>query len=455
MAGQAGTGNRPGHLRLISGTTVRGPQKRKHALGTKHGQEVEGFAFRDTYRTQCQEFNDFIGPATGPAGGPILTQNLLIDNQTDTPGANALTVTAAAQTMTDWTAPSAGTITGVSFGYITPKGVSPVVTQSVSNYFTITSLTNNSANTLLSVSAHRNTTDTNALAINNGNNLTANVNYPLTLGAGTTVNAGDVVTFIQSVTGTFAAPGIYGPYLEVAFTPSGSASPGLSGTIVGGLAGFSSGVGTPVFKYNLTNPGNGAPNGEALLQLDATSGAETAAASWGDILNFVKWDAATPILGDGPFFEARVKIGATTPVGANDTVVIGVATAANATLASITEYAWFRLIGNMNVVLETNDGTNVNTAFNPVLGPITLTAGQYYDFTIDFSDPTNVCFWITNVDSANAKNTEVFDIFLGTMNMGALTAAMGFQPFFAVQRSSGTDNVDVIIDFYSARWTRL
>ena len=455
MAGQAGTGNRPGHLRLISGTGVRGPYKRKHALGTKAGKEVEGFTFRDTYRTQCHEFNDFIGPPPAAGGGPTQSLQLLIDNQTDTPGANALTVTAAAQTTTDWTAPAAGIITGVTFGYVTPKGVSPVVTQSVTNYFTVTSLKNNGASTLLSVAAHANTTDTTATAINGGANLTANVNYPLTLAAGTTVAAGDVITFLQSVTGTFAAPGIYGPYLVVSFTPTAPATTGLNGTLVGNLSGFSSGVGTPVAKFNLTNPGNGARNGEALIQLDATSGVSTAGLGWGDNLAFAKWDVANPIIGDGPFFEARLKVGSTTAVGANDIVVFGVATAFNATLSSISEYAWFKLAGNMNVTLETNDGTLVNTAFNPVLGPVAMVAGQYYDFTIDFSDPTNVCFWMTNVDANNPKNTEVFDIFLGTMNMKNLTAAMAFQPFFAVQRSSGTDNVDLILDYYSVRWTRL
>jgi hypothetical protein len=211
-----------------------------------------------------------------------------------------------------------------------------------------------------------------------------------------------------------------------------------------------SGVGTPTTAFVANTP-----NGEVLLQLDATSGSETAAITWGDQLNFWKADVATPILGDGPFAEFRIKIGAVTAVGANDTVVFGMATAFNATLSSIAEYAWFKLTGNMNLLLETNDGTTANTAFNPLFAPVTLVAGKYYYFTIDFSDPTNIAFWVSNFDSSVASNSEVFDIFLGTVSMKALTTAMLFQPIVVVQRSSGTDNVDVTVDLISTKWARL
>lgn len=178
-------------------------------------------------------------------------------------------------------------------------------------------------------------------------------------------------------------------------------------------------------------------NGEVAGTLDSTNELQRAGISFGDQLMWGKPDVATPVYGDGPFFEARVK---TAAIGANQGLIIGVATAYNSTLASITKYAWFRLNGNMNLTIESNDGTTANLAVAPTAGTITLTAATYYYFTIDFSDPTNVLFWFDD-----GKN----DLPVGGLAMGALAATDVFQPLILVTKESGTGTPAVTIDAVS------
>jgi hypothetical protein len=416
---------RPGHLRLISGTTIRGPYKRKHYLGTQR-KEVEGLAYRDTYRTQCHEMWDFIGSA-GTAGGGALSLSAPMVNTAAHADINDIPATGAATA--SFVIPANGFITAASFSS------QSAFTQSGTNFFTITSNITRTSGTILSTTAHVNTTDSNAAALNGGVNLVANTNYALTLSSTATrfVQAGDVVTVTATVTGTITA--VDGPQITLTLqtTTGRGVTEGLATRIIAAAGQPPVGIVTST------------PNGEFLLQTDATSEAQTVALYWGDQLNFYKADVATPSLGDGPFFEARVKVGAVGAVGANDLVVIGVATAFNSTFSSIAEYAWFKLNGNMNLTIEGNDGTTVTTGQAPVAGTTALTAGTYYYFTIDFSDPTAVAFWFD--DGVN-------DLFVGTVPMGALTTAMKFQPFIAVQQSTGTDTVDVTVDMLSVRWTR-
>lgn len=178
-------------------------------------------------------------------------------------------------------------------------------------------------------------------------------------------------------------------------------------------------------------------NGELAGTLDATNELQRAGISLGDQTIWGKVDAATPDLIGGPFFEARVKVSA---IAANQGAVIGIAEAYNSTLASIAKYAWFRLNGSMNLTLESNDGTNVNLAVPPSPGTTTLAAGTYYYFTIDFSDPTAVAFWID--DGLN-------DLLMGTLNMSALAATDLFQPLILVTKESGTGAPAVTVDMLS------
>ena len=183
-------------------------------------------------------------------------------------------------------------------------------------------------------------------------------------------------------------------------------------------------------------------NGEIAATLDATNEAQRAGISFGDQLMWGKADIAHPIFGDGPFFEARVK---TSTIAANQGIIVGVATAYNSTFASISKYAWFRLNGNMNLTIESNDGTTANLAQTPVAGTTTLTAATYYYFTIDFSDITNVLFWFDD-----GKN----DLFVGGLAMGALATTDLFQPLILVSKESGAGTPAVTIDMVSWRGPR-
>jgi hypothetical protein len=411
------TNSRPGHVRIAGGTSLRGPISRNHWLPGQR-QEVTGFSFRDTYRTLCHEFYDFYGEV------PYYDVEVpVIETDGTNKGLN-LTGGTSGVSVAMVRIPRAGKITGVSFGS------NSAVTQSGTNYFTVTSNLTASSTTVLSTTAHVNTTDSNAAAINGGQNLVAGTDYPLTL-TGTTaslyVQDGDVLTFTVTSTGTGSPT--TAPYIRVRVA-----------TVPVGLH--------PVFKRTAGQPqayiNPSTTGGELVLALDGTSEAQTMGVTFGDQLVISDPDVAAPDLTGGPFVEMRVQLNSVA-VGANDVVVLGVGTAFNATLSSISKYAWVKLNGNMNLTLEGNDGTTTTTGQAPVAGTTALVASTYYYFTLDFSDPTQVAFWYDD-----GKN----DIFLGTVPMGALAVTDVLQPIIAVQRSSGTDAIGVIVDCVSVRHNR-
>lgn len=424
---------RPGHLRVKGGTSLRGPISRKHWLASQR-QEVTGFAFRDTYRTRCHELYEFAS-----VGGYDLTVPL-----TETDGSNKglnLTGGTSGVSVALFRVPAGGVITGVSFGS------NSAVTQSGTNFFTITSAnllaSGSGSATFLSTTTHVNTTDGNALAINGGSNLVAGVDYPLVLSAtaaNLNVATGDVLQV--TATSTLTGSPTIAPYIRIHIA-----------TLPAGLTPlYQRTAGQPIVKV-LSNT----INGEAFVSTDATSEAQTAGFTMGDQLNLGKVDVTSPDLIGGPMIEFRLKPGT---IAANDTLVFGIATAFNTTLSSISKYAWFRLNGNMNLTLESSDGTTTNTAVAPISGTVTLVAGTYYDFTIDMSDPTAVEFWMGSygtfpVSTAPGSQEAQFgDDSLGTLSMAALAATDLFQPIVLVQKASGTDVITATVDYVSVFWTR-
>jgi hypothetical protein len=168
--------------------------------------------------------------------------------------------------------------------------------------------------------------------------------------------------------------------------------------------------------------------------LASTSEAETAGVDFADslMLNVPTAGGAHVNAVTRPIFEAYVRI--PTALTTNQTVVIGLATAFNATLTSIAEYAWFRFTANNNVTIEGKDGTTTTLAQAPQSGTLTLTANQFYLFTID----------MTFLD---AVRFHVDDNYIGSVNMAALTAAMKLQPAIYLQKASGATTPTLDIDF--------
>lgn len=194
-------------------------------------------------------------------------------------------------------------------------------------------------------------------------------------------------------------------------------------------------VGSPTFAQ-LANTADGVFE----AALDATSEAQTAGVDWGDNLMLAKPDAgavnvnATSV----PVFQAYVR--APTALAANQTAVIGLATAFNATLTSIAKYAWFRFNANNNVLIEGKDGTTTTLAQSPADGTLTLTANQFYLFTIDWTYPEATKFFID-------------DHFLGSVSLAALAATDVFQPVVYVQKSTGTTTPHLDLDWaHTVAW---
>ncbi|HQZ66670.1 MAG TPA: hypothetical protein PLY87_16375 [Planctomycetaceae bacterium] len=110
------------------------------------------------------------------------------------------------------------------------------------------------------------------------------------------------------------------------------------------------------------------------------------------------------------------------------TVIMGVASAHNATLDSIATNAWFRMQGSASltaVVAETDDATNDND--DKATGQ-TL-AAVYKTFKIDFEKGlSDVRFFIEGERVAAGT----------TFDMSALTAGLNVQPYIAVAKASGT-----------------
>jgi hypothetical protein len=189
-------------------------------------------------------------------------------------------------------------------------------------------------------------------------------------------------------------------------------------------------AGTPTFAKVANEP-----NGVYRATLASNSEAETAGFDWGDSLMITKPDAGGTHVNavSTPVFQAYVRI--PTALTTAQTVVIGLATAFNATLTSISKYAWFRFTANMNVTIEGKDGTTTTTGQAPVSGTLTLTANQFYLFSINWTFPEATGFWVD-------------DNYLGSVNLAALASTDKFQPLVAIQKSTGATTPTLDCDWY-------
>lgn len=144
-------------------------------------------------------------------------------------------------------------------------------------------------------------------------------------------------------------------------------------------------------------------------------------------------DNKTFDVGEGLIFETRVNM-AVAP-GTGVTAVFGMCGDHNLDKDSNTEHAWFRFDASMACKVETDDTTNDN---DDVATGVTAVAGTYNIFRIDFTDTSDVKFFI---DGARVASGTTFD-------MSNLTASeQQMQPYFSLDKASGTGLGDINIDY--------
>ena len=166
-------------------------------------------------------------------------------------------------------------------------------------------------------------------------------------------------------------------------------------------------------------------NGQFLLHLAATNEAEDAVLYQNDNKTFD--------VGLGLIIEFRLNM-AVVP-GTGVVAVFGMCGDHNLDKDSATEQAWFRLQASAALLCESDDTTNNN---DDISAGLTLVAGTYYTFKIDFTDLTDVKFY---VDGSRVCASTTFD-------MSNLTAAeQQMQPYFSLDKASGTGLGDLNIDY--------
>lgn len=132
-------------------------------------------------------------------------------------------------------------------------------------------------------------------------------------------------------------------------------------------------------------------------------------------------------------FIARFKVSTITTA---EQVVIGVGSAWNDDPDSIAEHAWFKLDATMDLLVESDDGTNDNDDEDT---GVDLTADTYIWGMIDLSDTADVKFY-TSTDG----NTWTRRVSTTTFDMSNYTA--GLQPMFAVIKASGVTTPSLTVD---------
>lgn len=166
-------------------------------------------------------------------------------------------------------------------------------------------------------------------------------------------------------------------------------------------------------------------NGQFLLHLDATSEAEDAVLYHSDNKTFD--------VGSGLIFEARVNM-AVSP-GTGVAAVFGMAGDHNLDKDAVTEHAWFRFQANLTGLVETDDTTNDN---DDVATGLTPTAGAYHIYRIDFTDLSDVKFFVDGVRVAAGTTFDMSNLTAGEQQM---------QPYFSLDKASGTGLGDINIDY--------
>lgn len=189
-----------------------------------------------------------------------------------------------------------------------------------------------------------------------------------------------------------------------------------------------SAAGSPTLDYVADTAG-----GVFRLKHDNTSEAQTLTLYGADnlLLNPAK----------NPFMVARVLLNTEgAAFSADQRIVIGLASARNATLDSVATNAWFRVEGaNFDILTESDDGT---------------TDDDDNDSTLDWSD--NAYAWF-RVSVFYTEKKVLFEVDLedgdgwrvagAPLAVAAISSSMLLQPFIEIQRDASTEQEDVLIDY--------
>lgn len=374
--------------RVLDGTTFTGPLKVKTLLPSSRD-EVVGRAFRDNTRARVHWFEDF--------DGALPTYTLHVPLTTDGGVHEQAT-----------TGDNTGYVYVPRSGFLVSAQVTAedALAANDTNYltFTVTNTLASGSGTTAMLAA----TDANTTKSTGGTAITAVVGRSLTVhgtAANLRVNAGDVIKVTEAVTGTLANA-VDKPIVRLTFaTVPAAVYPHTTYT-----------AGSP-----LVGPVEDSANGEAVCQLSATNEVNNAFLTWNDQLLIPA--------NRRPVFEARVKMGTVTTA---QVVVIGLASAFNATLDSTTSNVWFRWQASLAALAEGDDGT---TDTDDAATGKTLTTGTYYYFKIDMSDLKDVKFWIDD------------DLVYDGLDVSALDGNDLLQPIIGIQKASGTGTVSVTCDW--------
>jgi len=166
-------------------------------------------------------------------------------------------------------------------------------------------------------------------------------------------------------------------------------------------------------------------NGLFLLHLHVTSEDEDAVLYMGNNRNFD--------ISKGLIWEARVNL-ENLPTLTAEAVwgVCGIHALAN---DAILVSAWFKADGSGALLVETDDTTNDN---DDTATGITMAAGTYYNFRIDFTDEEDVKFYVNDVRVAAAT----------TFDMSNLAGdEYKVQPYFDLDKTGDAGLGDLNIDY--------
>jgi hypothetical protein len=164
-----------------------------------------------------------------------------------------------------------------------------------------------------------------------------------------------------------------------------------------------------------------------------TSEAQTMRLDWGDQL-------LVPI-GKEPRLECRIK---PAPAGANygttTVLVVGFASAYNATLGSITYNAWFKLGGHADLKIYAEGDDNATDTNDQDSGALWV-AATYLTLEVD-------------IDSAQVAHFLVDGVEKTSVSLAGASATQLLQPMIAFQRASGTVLDVANIDYAQVTWKR-
>lgn len=175
-----------------------------------------------------------------------------------------------------------------------------------------------------------------------------------------------------------------------------------------------SSAGAPTYVRNASN---------AVLTLASTSEVENVCLAHGDALSFDIDDLLSA--------EFRVKV---TGCTSGTTISWGMASARNDTPASMTALALFTMTGatsTTDVTVETDD----NVTDTAPVSSATALATTFKRFVIDFSNKSNIKFYIDGVQVARST----------TFTMAGYTS--GLQPFIQIQKTSSANTDAVTVDY--------